>query len=148
MMGGADSGNNIGGNSAVTGDSSNTGAAPGGFEINDQRFSALAALGGRVQDTPQENVGWKCPECGQEGITSKFCPECGAKRPEPVQVEIWKCPDCGTEGISSKFCPECGAKKPEPVQVETWKCPNCGTEGISSKFCPECGSRRSEEVGE
>lgn len=148
MTGGADSGNNIGGNSAVTGDSSDTGAAPGGFEINDQRFSALAALGGRVQDTPQENVGWKCPECGQEGITSKFCPECGVKRPEPVQVEIWKCPDCGTEGISSKFCPECGAKKPEPVQVETWKCPNCGTEGITSKFCPECGSRRSEEVGE
>lgn len=102
MTGGADPGNNIAGNSAVTGDSSDTGAAPGGFEINDQCFSALAALGGKVQDTPQKNAGWKCPECG-------------AKKPEPVREETWKCPNCGTEGITSKFCPECGSKRSEEV---------------------------------
>ena len=53
---------------------------------------------------------WNCPSCGTTGITSKFCPECGTKRPEP---ETWDCPNCGALKIKSKFCPECGTKKPD-----------------------------------
>ena len=53
-------------------------------------------------------MAWTCPGCGQTGITSKFCPNCGAKKPEP---DVWDCPDCGTAGITSKFCPNCGKKK-------------------------------------
>lgn len=49
---------------------------------------------------------WDCP-CGQKGLTSKFCPECGAKRPESSAT--WDC-SCGQKGITSKFCPECGKK--------------------------------------
>ena len=84
--------------------------------------------------------GWNCPSCGRGGITSKFCPDCGAKKPEPKRADTWDCPSCGAKGISSKFCPECGTKKPEPAQG--WTCPNCGTKDIQSKFCPECGQKK------
>lgn len=52
---------------------------------------------------------WSCA-CGAIGISSKFCPDCGAKRPEQVQLETWDC-SCGATGNKSKFCPECGAKR-------------------------------------
>jgi membrane protease subunit (stomatin/prohibitin family) len=51
---------------------------------------------------------WDCA-CGTKGITSKFCPECGTKRPEIKKT--WDCPNCGTKDIASKFCPECGTKR-------------------------------------
>lgn len=50
---------------------------------------------------------WTCT-CGQSNITSKFCPECGAKKPETPTT--WDCV-CGRKGITSKFCPECGNKR-------------------------------------
>ena len=86
-------------------------------------------------------AGWTCPECGTRNITSKFCPDCGAKKPEPKVG--WTCPVCGTTNISSKFCPECGAKKPD--ETAGWTCPECGTNGIKSKFCPNCGAKKPEE---
>lgn len=55
-----------------------------------------------IQDT------WNC-SCGVKGINSKFCPECGAKKPEN-SIE-WDC-SCGAKKIKSKFCPECGTKRP------------------------------------
>lgn len=85
---------------------------------------------------PEPIVGWTCPACGQQNITSKFCPECGAKKPEAPAG--WDCPACGQKNIVTKFCPECGAKKPEP----TWNCPECGQTGIKTNFCPECGHRK------
>ena len=83
-----------------------------------------------------ESPGWDCLECGTKNIQSKFCPECGAKKPEPKQG--WTCPNCGTQNIQSKFCPECGCKQPSLA----WDCPECGTTGITSKFCPECGHKK------
>jgi membrane protease subunit (stomatin/prohibitin family) len=78
--------------------------------------------------------GWTC-SCGAIA-TGKFCPECGAKKPE----DGWKC-SCGAIN-KGKFCQECGAKKPEangPV-----KCSKCGWEASDPtkvpKFCPECGN--------
>ena len=53
--------------------------------------------------------GWDCPDCGQKGIASNFCPNCGHKRPAPDMG--WTCPDCGQKGITSNFCPNCGKKK-------------------------------------
>lgn len=81
---------------------------------------------------------WNCPSCGCKGITSKFCPECGAKKPEAPAG--WDCPSCGHKGIISKFCPDCGTKKPEAPA--NWICPECGCKDITSKFCPECGHKR------
>ena len=52
--------------------------------------------------------GWTCGSCGKTGILSRFCPDCGGKRPEPT---VWSCPDCGSTGITSKFCPNCGRKR-------------------------------------
>ena len=83
-----------------------------------------------------ESSGWDCPKCGTKNIQSKFCPECGAKKPERKQG--WTCPNCGTQNIQSKFCPECGCKQPSAA----WDCPACGAKGITSKFCPECGHKR------
>ena len=78
---------------------------------------------------------WVCA-CGATA-TGKFCPECGAKKPEPKPAaEGWKCPQCGA-AATGKFCPECGAKKPE-AQPEGWTC-SCGAVN-KGKFCAECGN--------
>jgi hypothetical protein len=90
---------------------------------------------------PAASDAWNCA-CGQKGITSKFCPECGAKRPEPILPDTWNC-TCGAKGLTGKFCPECGAKRPEPKPA-AWDC-TCGAKGITSKFCPECGKKRENE---
>ncbi len=84
---------------------------------------------------------WDCPECGHKNITSRFCPDCGAKKPEPkLAADTWDCPQCGHKGIASRFCPDCGMKKPEAPAG--WTCPDCGTIGITSAFCPNCGHKR------
>ncbi len=92
----------------------------------------------QVAQTTLSQDAWDCAVCGKKGITTKFCPECGAKRPEPA---TWDCPNCGTKNITSKFCPECGTQKPEASSA--WDCPVCGAKGITSKFCPECGAKKA-----
>ena len=86
-------------------------------------------------------TGWDCG-CGAKNIQSKFCPECGSKKPEPKAADAWDCPNCGNKGITGKFCGECGFKKPEAPAA--WDCPNCGNKGISGKFCGECGFKKPE----
>ena len=78
---------------------------------------------------------WKCA-CGATA-TGKFCPECGAKKPEPAAG--WKC-SCGAI-TTGKFCPECGS--PKPV-AEGWTCA-CGAVN-KGKFCPECGAKKPAGV--
>ena len=53
-----------------------------------------------------ESREWKCPGCGEKGLTSNFCPDCGTPRPE-----AWTCPICGRSGLLSKYCPDCGIEK-------------------------------------
>ena len=79
---------------------------------------------------------WKCA-CGT-AVGGKFCPNCGAKKPEPQPAaDTWKC-SCGAEA-AGKFCPECGAKRPESG---TWTC-SCGAVN-KGKFCSECGAKKPE----
>jgi membrane protease subunit (stomatin/prohibitin family) len=77
---------------------------------------------------------WTCPSCGKT-VSGNFCPECGAKKPEPAGS--WTC-SCGAVN-TGKFCSQCGAKKPEGA-----KCSKCGWEPSDPnnlpKFCPECGN--------
>ena len=94
---------------------------------------------GAAMAAPAAAEGWDCA-CGAKNIQSKFCPECGAKKPEPKAADTWDCPLCGNKGITAKFCGECGCKKPEAPAA--WDCPDCGTQGITAKFCPECGHKK------
>ena len=91
------------------------------------------AVGGAISPD-----GWDCPDCGQKGIASNFCPNCGRKRPAPDMG--WDCPECGQKGIASNFCPNCGHKRPAPDAG--WACPDCGQKGITSNFCPNCGKKK------
>ena len=88
---------------------------------------------------------WTCPACGTTA-TGKFCPECGAKKPEPVSQTGWVCSSCGTVN-KGKFCAECGAKK--PAGAPQYKCDKCGWEPEDPtkppKFCPECGDPFGDE---
>ena len=84
--------------------------------------------------------GWTCPQCHRQNIMSRFCPDCGYKKPAASAEGTWNCPSCGKQGITSRFCPECGAKKPGAG----WTCPDCGTANITTNFCPNCGRKKGE----
>lgn len=105
-------------------------------EMVDPLVHDATGLGKSAAGAAGMTDGWRCA-CGKAGITSRFCPDCGAKKPE---VEVgWSCA-CGRKNITSNFCPDCGAKKPEAPTG--WTCPACGRAGIISKFCPDCGHKR------
>lgn len=97
-------------------------------------------MGDIIVPTSPSTDAWEC-SCGQKGITTKFCPECGKPKPTPMAMtDTWDC-TCGAKGLTGKFCPECGTKKPEaPV---AWDC-SCGKTGNTGKFCPECGKKEGE----
>jgi len=82
---------------------------------------------------------WDCG-CGEKGIKSNFCPDCGTKKPEPAAV--WHC-TCGESNIAKNFCPNCGTKRSMPS--ETWDCA-CGETGNVKTFCTNCGTKR-EPIG-
>ena len=87
--------------------------------------------------TSTQNGAWKC-SCGATA-TGKFCPECGAKKPEEKPANAWTC-KCGATA-TGKFCPECGSPKPAD---EGWTC-SCGAVN-KGKFCPECGAKKPAGV--
>ena len=101
----------------------------------------LYAMGQQAQQQAQQPAqasaqeSWKCV-CGAT-VTGKFCPECGAKKPQPVQTETWKC-QCGAVN-TGKFCQECGL--PKPSDSDEWTCPQCGRVN-QGKFCQNCGTRK------
>ena len=94
-----------------------------------------AAQKNAQQSQQQAENSWKC-SCGAT-VNGNFCPECGAKKREPVVSGAWKCP-CGAMATGN-FCPECGAKKPAD---EGWTC-SCGTIN-KGKFCQNCGAKKPE----
>ncbi len=92
-----------------------------------------------AQQAAPASESWTC-SCGKTGNTGKFCAECGAPKPAPVNNGPWTCPSCGAKN-TGRFCAECGAKKPEtPKKI---RCDKCGYEpdmnGPIPKFCPNCG---------
>lgn len=100
----------------------------------------LFAMGQQQAAQPQSTTiptadSWKC-SCGATA-SGKFCPECGSKKPEPVQADAWKC-SCGATA-TGKFCPECGSPKPA---ADGWTCA-CGTVN-KGKFCSNCGAKKPE----
>ncbi len=116
-----------------------------GMAMNQGGINAqnLFAMGQQQQQQAQQQAasqpadGWQCP-CGTMA-TGKFCPECGAKKPEPVAADGWQC-SCGTMATGN-FCPECGAKKPA---ADGWTC-SCGAVN-KGKFCPNCGAKKPAGV--
>ena len=116
------------------------GAMGGGFN-QAQQFYQMGQQQQQMQQAyqPQPTAapaaeGWKCA-CGATA-TGKFCPECGAKKPEPPAANGWKCA-CGATA-TGKFCPECGS--PKPAEDDGWTCA-CGSVN-KGKFCPQCGAKK------
>lgn len=109
-------------------------AMGGGFSAA-QNFYNMGAQQQQMQAQQQVQANaWKCA-CGA-APTGKFCPECGAAKPEPKTENGWKCA-CGAT-VTGKFCTECGS--PKPAEAEGWTCA-CGTVN-KGKFCAECGAKK------
>lgn len=109
-------------------------AAQGAGGLNAQSLFQMGAQQQAAQPAQQAPAsGWTCA-CGAT-VTGKFCPECGAKKPEPQPANGWTC-KCGATA-TGKFCPECGAPKPSS---EGWTC-SCGAVN-RGKFCAECGAKK------
>lgn len=72
-------------------------------------FMTAASESNRAQMAEKKAApagGWTC-SCGSVN-TGKFCPECGAKKPEN---KASFCTNCGAKlGAGAKFCSECGEK--------------------------------------
>lgn len=104
-----------------------------------QQAQSMQSAGSGVSVQPAQTAAgsWTC-SCGATA-TGKFCPECGAKKPEPKMQPAgsWTCAKCGTQA-TGKFCPECGAPKPE--EADGWTC-SCGTIN-KGKFCTNCGAKK------
>ena len=119
-----------------------------GMAMNQGGINAqnLFAMGQQQQQQPQQAApapapaadGWKC-SCGATA-TGKFCPECGAKKPEPKPQGGWTC-KCGATA-TGKFCPECGS--PKPADDAGWTC-SCGAVN-KGKFCAECGAKKPADA--
>ena len=126
------------------------------FAMGRQRASGAATVqqsvrsAGKGDFSENEKSGGLQPgdvwTCGCGAVSgSKFCPECGAARPEPETQKGWIC-RCGAEN-KGKFCTECGAKK--PAEALLYRCDKCGWEpedpAKPPKFCPECGDPFNED---
>lgn len=83
-----------------------------------QRTASQAAYNATNMSGAGFGESWICT-CGMTN-TGKFCPQCGAKKPEPKKQEEPK-----VEAPKNRFCPECGF--------------NLTDRGPNLKFCPECG---------
>ena len=109
------------------------------FQMGAQQQAQAPQQSAPVQ--PGANA-WKCA-CGATA-TGKFCPECGAKKPEHQPAAGWTC-SCGAVN-TGKFCSECGAKRPAGAPV--YRCDKCGWQPADPahppKFCPECGDSFDE----
>ncbi len=101
-----------GGGSGVFGDVMQMGVGLAAMNAMAPQFAGMMqGFGDQSQPAAESQpVGWTCTNCGKTNITSKFCPDCGAKKPGAA---TWSCPNCGTKDIMSKFCPECGRKRDE-----------------------------------
>ncbi len=104
-------------------------------QMGGMNAQSLFQMGQQPAQTPAPNS-WAC-SCGATA-TGKFCPECGAKKPEAKRAG-WVCA-CGAVN-QGKFCSECGGKKPAGAPL--YRCDKCGWEPSDPahppKFCPECG---------
>ena len=118
--------------------------AAGAGGMNAQNLFAMGQQQQQQQQAQQQAApapaanGWKC-SCGATA-TGKFCPECGAKKPDPKPAGGWTC-KCGATA-TGKFCPECGS--PKPAEDAGWTC-SCGAVN-KGKFCAECGAKKPAGV--
>ena len=111
------------------------GAMGGGFGAAQQFYGMGMQQAQQAAPAPAPATdGWKCA-CGAVAA-GKFCPECGAKKPEETG---WTC-SCGAKN-TGKFCQNCGTKKPSGVPQ--YRCDKCGWQPEdptkAPRFCPECG---------
>lgn len=108
--------------------------------VNAQSLYQMGAQAQAASPAAKAADEWVCAACGAR-VTGKFCPECGAKKPE----DGWKC-SCGSVN-KGKFCSNCGAKKPAGAFL--YKCDKCGWEPDDPtkppKFCPVCGDKFGDE---
>ena len=137
-------GSNMGGGSgsgSVVGDIMGLGIGMAAAQVVAPQIGTMFTGMNPELNTSESPSGWDCPACGCKNIQSRFCPDCGGKKPEPKKADTWDCP-CGNKGIIGIFCNMCGAKRPQPE--ETWDCP-CGNKGIIGKFCNMCGKPKPEK---
>ena len=106
----------------------------------DSNFGTVNLTSQNVGNIMNNTDTWDC-QCGQKGISSNFCNNCGSKKPSPQTDDMWDC-SCGNKNIIGNFCNNCGAKRPE--KPSAWDC-SCGNKNIIGNFCNNCGAKRPEK---
>lgn len=91
-------------------------------------------------DTKEQSTSrvWTCTCNTQMSENTKFCSNCGSKKPEEKQMNTWNCKSCNSVNTGN-FCSNCGSKKTEN---NTWIC-TCGNE-VTSLFCCQCGKKKAD----
>lgn len=82
-----------------------------GAQIGQNLESTIIGSEEQGKDAAPGKGFWDC-SCGQKGIVGNFCSNCGAKKPEPIKLDIWDC-SCGATGMVGNFCSNCGKKRGE-----------------------------------
>ncbi|MGI6140760.1 MAG: SPFH domain-containing protein [Caldicoprobacterales bacterium] len=110
-----------------------------GQQITGQQPPQQGNQGMQGQQSPALSV-WTC-SCGNKmAEDSRFCSNCGNKKPEPKNNEkTWNC-TCGrtSDGL---FCPNCGKRRPDDGK---WTCSNCGNVS-DGNFCSGCGNKKPQD---
>ena len=131
-------------------------------------FSGCFAEGGEADVHEHSWGAWivtKAPTCGEEGVRTRTCSECGKQESEIIGKSgehswgDWKTtkdPNCLSSGLRTRVCSVCGHEENESIpriehkwsEWDTVKEPECTQKGAKKRTCSLCGATETQKIKE